>query len=406
MVLSLCRTRSIKKMRTTEIEIVYAGSKHVSRFGEFDVLRAFLCWWVVTTHIVWCSAYQVDTLPRLVRLAAQGEYALDVFFILSGFVIAKVVAEKHETYGVFILRRFMRLFPAFFVTVFFAILLRPFIWSILAARWAPSMGELSGDSAVWASETNYSWAHIMAHLSMFHGLIPQAILPYSARAFLPTAWFVSIQWQFYLVAPLLIFIGRRFGPSGWFALIGGSILILAGFNPIMEVLFPIRSFLPQKLPLFLAGMLCYWIFIEIAGKHRNLPWLLFILAPALYVFSIPAAIWTAAFALVISDTEARGLAQIKAAFTLPWLRRLGVISYSTYLVHFCVIWLVKACILRFAPQASRLEMIVGLFAFVIPMTYSASEALFRFVEEPGIQVGKWLTGLRHDIVVPPASRFA
>jgi len=381
-------------MPTAEIETVHTFSKPVSRLGELDVLRAFLSWWVVFHHIVYCSGFRPETLPGLVRLVVRGEYALDVFFILSGFVITKLVTEKHEGYGVFIVRRSMRLFPAFMVTVLLAILMRPFIWAILSARWAPDLSELTNDSTVWASETRYSWAHILAHFSMLHGAIPQSILAHSARAFLPTAWFVSVQWQFYLVAPLLIFIGRKFGPSGWFALVGVSMLVFLGLNPIMDILFPLKSFLAQRLPLFLAGALCYWIFVEVAGKHRDLPWLLLILAPALYVFSTPVAIWTAVFALIISDGEARGIAQIKSFLNLPWLRRLGEISYSTYLVHFCFIWLIKACILRFAPHVDRIGMLIGLIVFVVPLTFFASELLFRFIETPGIQVGRFLTRQR------------
>ena len=325
-------------------------------------------------------------------------YALDVFFIMSGFVIAKVVTEKQESYGVFILRRFMRLFPAFFAMLLIAILLRPFFGAILSARWSPDLANLTSDSALWSSETHYSWAHILAHLTMFHGAIPETLLPYSAIAFLPTVWFVSVQWQFYLIAPLLIFIGRRFGSLGWSVLVGGSMLLFLSFTPIMETLFPSRSFLLQRLPLLLAGVMCYWIFVEVGGKHKNLSWHLFLVSPILYLFSTPLAIWTAVFALMISDREAGGIARIKAFLSWSWFRRLGELSYSTYLVHFCLIWLIKAFILRFAPDVSRIGMLIGLFVFVIPLTVLASEALYRSIEWPGMQVGKYLTRSKSDLL--------
>ncbi|MST94839.1 MAG: acyltransferase, partial [Pedosphaera sp.] len=42
--------------------------------------------------------------------------AVDIFLILSGFVIFNLL-DRGETYGVFITRRFFRLFPAFLLSL-------------------------------------------------------------------------------------------------------------------------------------------------------------------------------------------------------------------------------------------------------------------------------------------------
>jgi len=162
----------------------------------------------------------------------------------------------------------------------------------------------------------------------------------------------------------------------------------------MSALFPMQSFLPQKLLLFLVGGSCYWIFVEVAGKHKDLPWLLFyFVAPGAlwFTLSIPLAVWTAAFALTLVDSEARGLSRFRGLFDLPWVQRLGEISYSTYLGHVSCIWLVQSLILALIPRVNRPGMFLGLLIVAAPLTIFVSELLFRFVEKPGIRLGRRLT---------------
>jgi peptidoglycan/LPS O-acetylase OafA/YrhL len=353
-------------------------------------LRGLLSCWVVASHMLLASGFRYEALPRLIRILVQGGYAVDVFIILSGFVITKLVAEKREAYRVFILRRFLRLFPVFAVTMLVAILLRPLIWSILASGWSPDLAALEYDRARWDSETHYFWVHILAHLPMLHGAIPETLLPYSGVGFLPPAWSISLEWQYYLVAPFLAYVGRRFGPGGWFILVIGSILTSFQTAPIMDHLFPMQSFLPQKLLLFLIGGSCYWIFVEVGGVHRDLAWrLFFFVAPVVLwvTLSIPLAIWTAVFALILGNAENPGISRFKAFLNLPGIQRLGAISYSTYLVHLCCIWLVQACLLRMAPQINRVGMLIGLLILAAPLSFAASEILHRFIERPGIRLG-------------------
>lgn len=64
-------------------------------------------------------------------------------------------------------------------------------------------------NGVAASNHKHFWSHVLAHVTMLHGPISNAALPYSEYAFNMPAWSISLEWQFYLVAPLIICVIRN-----------------------------------------------------------------------------------------------------------------------------------------------------------------------------------------------------
>src|SRR5690606_21046789 len=60
------------------------------------------------------------------------------------------------------------------------------------------------------AEVESNWyTHLFAHLSMLHGVIPDSVLKYSVSSILAPAWSISLEWQFYILAPLLFWIATR-----------------------------------------------------------------------------------------------------------------------------------------------------------------------------------------------------
>jgi Acyltransferase family len=83
-------------------------SKHLS---ELDVVRGLMSWWVVVGHVLAFAGFQEDSVPSMIAVVMHGAYAVNVFMMMSGFVIAKVLADKNESYWVFLTRRFFRIYP-------------------------------------------------------------------------------------------------------------------------------------------------------------------------------------------------------------------------------------------------------------------------------------------------------
>ena len=95
------------------------------RLPELEGIRGVLSWWVVICHILQQAGYSEAALGRGWRILVHGDYAVDVFIILSGFVIHKLWHDAREPYRVFITRRFLRLWPAYAVCLLGALAVRP-----------------------------------------------------------------------------------------------------------------------------------------------------------------------------------------------------------------------------------------------------------------------------------------
>ena len=110
-----------------------------------------------------------------------------------------------------------------------------------------------------ADETRHWWQHILVHLTMLHAIVPSAWLPSSQFAFLPPAWSISLEFQLYLVAPLLVWWLSRSGLRGMFVVLIPSALCVVPqvYSKIAHIWQGGGGFLPEKFFFFLLGSLIY-----------------------------------------------------------------------------------------------------------------------------------------------------
>jgi peptidoglycan/LPS O-acetylase OafA/YrhL len=363
-------------------------SKHLSHLFELDVVRGLMAWWVVVGHVLAFAGFQENNVPSVIAVVMHGAYAVNIFMMMSGFVIAKLLADKNESYKVFITRRLLRIYPVFFVALAVAILVRPLYMHILLDSRAPLPWHYE---RIWDAENNHFWPHILAHWSMLYGVIPESTLRYAGIALLGPAWSMTIEFQYYLVAPLLIFTARRFGTKGWITLIVVAGLVSEVFGATLQGNFP--TSLPTFLPLFLAGMTSYLIYAKTKEQEAKVPAdILLAGAPLLYLVtgSVPATIWAVAMALILANGDSPVVSRMKSLLNRPSLLFLGKISYSTYLIHYPILWLAKALVACVALHANPFVVALALFALTTPATLGASALLYHFVEKPGIDFGRRL----------------
>ncbi len=178
-------------------------SSAAPRLLPVEGLRAYLALWVVVCHVMWVSGYEVAELAGLPKLMGLETYAIDLFIIISGFVITLSLDKQREAYWQFVVRRFFRLYPVFIALFVVAIpLSQVTLWNVThAGQYLRPERIMYFTGMVESWWANIHW-NIPLHLLMLHGVVPEVLVARAPGAFLAPAWSVSLEWQFYLVAPL------------------------------------------------------------------------------------------------------------------------------------------------------------------------------------------------------------
>ena len=183
------------------------------RIDELEGLRGLLALWVALSHLA-CLCGLDALRPALVRpgiwewLLYAGP-AVDVFIILSGFAIFKLLQGPPLGYRAFYTGRAFRLFPVYLTCLALTVALLALSHSVaVAAPW-----HATGYFQRWVAGLSTLQAHGPAQLGLqlplLHGLTPPGWPPPAGIVdFLPPAWSATLEWQFYLVAPALLALSR------------------------------------------------------------------------------------------------------------------------------------------------------------------------------------------------------
>ncbi len=225
-----------------------SNPRRIGKIAELEGLRGILAWWVVISHLLLSAGINRQKWHGIFSAFYYNFVPVDVFIILSGLVVFLLLDQQQVTYRQFILRRFFRLYPVYLpclilggVGYWLTTTLSP---EVLAGR------EPANFTERWQAIYSDIWIHLGSHLTMLHGMIPPRILPYSATSLLYPAWSISLEWQFYLIAPLLF----RWVTGSAIRFWGmGVLLIAAEFWGLRMDTYHPPSFLPLKLSFFGIG---------------------------------------------------------------------------------------------------------------------------------------------------------
>jgi peptidoglycan/LPS O-acetylase OafA/YrhL len=370
------------------------------RFDAIEGLRGWLAWWVVLGHALQISG-TAGYLPGKVRMiVAHGDWSVMLFMIISGFVIAHLLLGKQEDYRTYITRRYFRLMPLFLATMAFALLLRP----LYEAAWVDSVWAVGREMRAEriAQENAYPLQHLLLHLTMLHGVLPDSLFRFANSSFVSPAWSLSLEWQFYLLAPLLVWAmrGRLAGAAVLAAGLGLAGLALGGWFGSWR--YP--SFILLSLPLFLIGMASR-LLLEAEGRRQAAFWLAAGIAMLIAYWEgsriglvLIAAVWT--FFLSIAVWQPRWLEKMSWLLaTNPVTLALGRISFSTYIAHVPIFSLVVGGGLMLTGRSDQPTVILlTILAFAAIVV--GSMLLYRFVELPGIELGRRLAASRGPLITP------
>jgi peptidoglycan/LPS O-acetylase OafA/YrhL len=271
-----------------------------ARILPMDGLRGLA---VILVFFVHYAALAADT-PALGRaLAAAGHHGVELFFVLSGYLIYRAAMAPRLEFGPFLLRRARRLYPTFLAM--FAL----YVGLSIALPAESKIPSGAGDAALY----------LAANLALLPGLFP--IVP-----MITVAWSLSYEVAYYLACPALcLALGLRRWPLGlrvafWLLVAAAAFALLEGDH--------------LRAALFVSGILVYEARdLRVPARAAALLALLVLLGAATGTLAGPlkfAALFVSLGLLCVAAFRGGAIARPLSWAPLRWL---GEASYSYYLIH-------------------------------------------------------------------------
>ncbi len=370
------------------------------RIDDIEILRAFAVLLVIIEHMqINLFSWGTPTL-KLFYQNFSGWSGVDLFFVISGFVIAKNLVPRLQASTsrsdyfrdviVFWIRRFWRLIPSAWTWLLFVLLASLFLNS----------------SGVWGTFDSNAKTVMSAffHVANFYGAATYGeSFPGAAFVY----WSLSLEEQFYLVLPFLVLVSGKRLPLVLLLIVVPQ-LFLQRETPLMA--------LTRTDALFLGVLIAIWS--HSASYLRFRPQ--FLLNP----FFAAVAVVLALLALGVGGSEhlpvrdyrygmitcVSGLLVLAASFDQDYFSRpawlkvpllwVGTRSYALYLLHMPCYFLTREIWYRFSPEGTHFNaaytfefLLTALFILIL-----LSELNFRFIETPlrrrGLEIAQRYTTRR------------
>lgn len=373
------------------------------RWTELDGLRglaAFSVFWAHVSFLFPASAttLYLDAFPF--HFLWDGGAAVDLFFVLSGFVLALPfvgATARALDYRSFVMRRLFRMLPAYWAALLLALLLRNLVYQpdglVGLSRWVRE---------IWDTPVT----HILDHLLLagpWSGssfIYPVRYSDEATNSLDPVIWTLVVELRMSLVYPLMILLLARTRS----AMSGIGLLLFAmalGFAA------PVLWALPQ----FVLGGLLTRFRVEIAARVARLGKLTVIglTVIAIYLYGVRYSLgmqpgWFQMHALA-SCGAALLIALVIGGHGRDLLRAravqfLGAISYSFYLVHLPLLIALVSWV-RAGGGSIWLAVLAALVASLL-LAYAG----YRWIELPAQALGRRLSLRSPPPVAAPRVRDA
>ena len=355
----------------------------MKRLQQLDGIRGCAILMVLVWHYIPCQieAEPQTTLDILTRSLSLTWSGVDLFFVLSGFLIGGILLDNREAknyFRVFYIRRTCRIFPLYFL------ILGSFL---LFARCRFDKSQFE-----WLlADTKPLWSYVTFTQNIFMGLGDNC-----GGHWLGMTWSLAVEEQFYVFLPAVVY----FAPKAALPYFLAMLIVSA---PVLRQLYPgFHAFVnaPWRADSLLLGALLAW-FVRIPGAMEKCSRILLWLYTGFGILLIGAAVmtvrrswfgifdhtWLAAlYALFILlsllNIERRPLKFLKH----PILTWFGLMSYGIYMYHQIVSGLLHGFIKGAAP-AIKTPYDAGITGLALILTLTMAALSYRFIECRFIQYG-------------------
>lgn len=346
------------------------------KIEELESLRGLAAFLVVFFHIPkWNPILDIGIINN-------GYLMVELFFVLSGFVIFNAYSDKIDC-RTDLLRfqflRFSRLYPVHIIFLLAFVLIE--LVKYVAVM---KLGISSPNSAPF--ETNNIAAFIK---NIF---LISSVLPYQSQSFNYPAWSISVEFYTYLIFGLSILLGRRV-KNTLFALVAVAALVMLATEVTFGFTYLLRCFsgffvgcltanvtknLKLRMPSYISLALLAVIVVFLQLKTtKDFDLLIYFLTAALIA------------SLVLSQ---EGF--LKTLLNLKALTWLGAVSYSVYMSHAAIVWATNQVIRVISkrpeiigangksyPQLSQLDSLIACVVVVLCVLLT-SALVYNFIEKP------------------------
>jgi peptidoglycan/LPS O-acetylase OafA/YrhL len=283
--------------------------------NNFDFLRVVFAATVALAHLIELSEVEIF---QPYKKFFNTRLAIDGFFVISGFLIAKSY-ENSKTLKEYIIKRVRRIVPAYTFVILFCALFFCFISNNLIRDYFTNL---------------QFWKYLLANLTFQNYLEP--CLPGVFQSNLICAvngalWTIKIEEAFYLLLPLFYLIARSKKPNILFFSILVYVFSISYYSYFISIdMYRIAKQLPGALSFFVTGILLFRNFdFFLKWKHH-------LILPCLLLFLIEQYIINSQ----ILKPVAFGFMVFYFAYNFRVLNNFGKygdFTYGIYIYHFPLI---------------------------------------------------------------------
>jgi exopolysaccharide production protein ExoZ len=344
--------------------------KPTSRLVHLQILRA-----IAAALVVWAHSIDVALLGKSQPLLASGNlenfgaFGVDIFFVISGFIISTSASQANRTWLQFARDRFLRVAP---------------IYYLLSLPWI----------ARAVASSNFSWAPFVPNFIFWPIVDDRFVEP-----FLSVGWTLSFEALFYCAmtgsialrkwihrpsVAIVMFFGSAFCAR---QILGTAVLNFLGNPIILEFLFGIfvgwmfRLSGPNKrLAILIAGCVALALGYQYVHGFGDVSESQYIEDGELsftraIIWGLPAS--GIVYVALLTESQSTSVGPIRR-----FLAKLGDASYSTYLVHLLVMSVFKAL------QSRGFVSGDCLIVSSLVCSQGAGSLSFQFVERPLLNIFK------------------
>ena len=352
-----------------------ASAEKQQRFHFIDGMRAIACMMVILHHAVSANVARFLMSHGFIKF---GEFfwnlpgsGVDLFFVISGLVLLRPYLRNERKFDtlIYLKKRFIRIYPTYFAALLFGAAV---IWYINSF---PTWYNEKGIYVIFSVRTTLMQALLFNVDGIYYNL---------------AWWSVQVEAVFYLLVPLLIvFFPRsdKLNNSKILMIIIGCMIASLGLQLLLDRYFPILySYHDIVLNMgriidypvcFLLGM--FLAAHDFSKKHAYqmlVVGTILVLMQWIYKPAIHTGYGFVYAGLVILSFNTKSIQRFLSKPLLIWI---GERSYSLFLVHFSVFYLVNNLTARITTHRG-FEYALITRGVGVPLSFIAAMLLFHFVE--------------------------